>query len=553
MFKKQLIVLALGALGIVGCGEQASQSSIQPAAKKEAIVADTGRIKAHLSFLADDLMGGRDTGSPGHETAALYIATQMAQYGLEPAGDEGTYFQRITFRQSYLDQESPKLTLTKDGETVELDYPAQYITGASVTAEQSEMAGKMVFVGYGIIAPELNHDDYADLDVDGKVVVMLTGKPASFPTEEGAHFSSGREKAKHAAEHGAIGMITITTPMNEKSRPYQNRLNFLHVPSVAWLKADGEPANSEPSLKGGAYLGLEAAKILFEGAPTSLDDIYAQLEEDKSPKGFDLAYDIALSSKSEHKEITSPNVVALLEGSDPELKKEYVVYSAHSDHIGFAKTVKKDRINNGAMDNASGTSIMLETARLFSTQERPKRSILFVSVTAEEKGLLGSDYFAQNPTVPIESIVADVNLDMPLLTHEFLDLIAFGANHSDLKGSVSAATAKAGMELADDPWPHLNLFTRSDHYSFVKQGVPSVFLFPGLKSTDPNKAEGKAFNDFMANHYHKPSDELNAEFNWPAAKKFTEANFYIGNTIANQANRPTWNDDSFFGNTFGRK
>jgi Zn-dependent M28 family amino/carboxypeptidase len=382
---------------------------------------------------------------------------------------------------------------------------------------------------------------------------MITGKPASFPTEEGAHFSSGREKARHAAERGAVGVITITTPMNEKSRPYQNRLNFLHAPRVAWLKSDGQPANTQASLKNSAYFSKEAAAILFEGGERTLDEVYADLEEDKSPKGFDLAYEIDFSKASEHKEITSPNVVGLLEGSDPKLKNEYVLFSAHSDHIGFAKTVKKDRINNGAMDNASGTSIMLETARLFSSMEqKPKRSILFVAVTAEEKGLLGSDYYAQNPTVPIENIVANVNLDMPLLTHEFVDLIAFGANHSDLQDSVSLATQKADMELAEDPWPQLNLFTRSDHYSFVKQGVPAVFLFPGLKSKDPEKAEGKAFNDFMANHYHKPSDELNAEFNWVAAKKFTEVNFHIGNTIANQAQKPKWNEDSFFGNTFGK-
>ena len=206
----------------------------------------------------------------------------------------------------------------------------------------------------------------------------------------------------------------------------------------------------------------------------NLEQIYGMLEKDESPKGFDLPMAIQLESKSTHKAITSPNVAAILEGSDPSLKNEYVVYSAHSDHIGFAKTVKKDKINNGAMDNATGTSVLMETARLFSQlDERPKRSIVFVAVTGEEKGLLGSDYYAQNPTVPLGSIVANVNLDMPILTYEFADVIAFGADHSDMKTSVAKAAKKIGLELSPDPMPDQALFTRSDHYSFVKQGIPA--------------------------------------------------------------------------------
>jgi Zn-dependent M28 family amino/carboxypeptidase len=245
--------------------------------------------------------------------------------------------------------------------------------------------------------------------------------------------------------------------------------------------------------------------------------------------------------------------VGVLEGSDPELKNEYVVFSAHSDHIGFAKTVKKDNINNGAMDNASGTSVMLETARLFSEmEEKPKRSILFVSVTGEEKGLLGADYFARNPTVPVTSMVANVNLDMPILTYEFADVIAFGANHSDLQESVEKAAANANIELSPDPWPEQALFTRSDHYAFVKQGVPSVFMVPGLKSKDPNVDGSKVFGQFLSMHYHKPSDDINQPFNWNAAETFTKVNAQIGWTLANQKNKPKWNDGDFFGNTFSK-
>lgn len=513
---------------------------------------DTQRIKSHLFFLADDLLEGRDTGSRGHDIAALYIATEFAKYGLTPMGTDG-FMQPVRFRKSMLIQESPTFELRRGDETIALDYPKDYLAGPSLLSESSGVSGEMVFVGYGIIAPELDHNDYAGLDVDGKIVVTLAGKPGSFPSEEGAHFASGYQKQKYAAEHGAIGMITITTPKNEKVRPYQSRLSYIHTPRMAWLNDDNAPANTFQQIKDGAYLSEGAAQTLFEGAETSLDDIYAMLEEDGVPTGFALPGTVSMSKKSTHTQITSPNVVAKLEGSDPELKDEYVVYSAHSDHIGFAKTVKKDNINNGAMDNASGTAVMLETARLFSEMEhKPKRSILFVSVTGEEKGLLGADYFAHNPTVPVESMVANVNLDMPILTYEFADVIAFGANHSDMKASVEKATSNAGISLSPDPWPEQALFTRSDHYAFVKQGVPAVFLVPGLKSKDPEVDGAKVFGEFQSTHYHKPSDDIHQPFNWDAAETFTKVNAQIGWTLATQSERTQWNEGDFFGTTFGR-
>ncbi len=515
---------------------------------------EASRIRAHLKFLADDLLEGRDTGSRGHEIAANYIATEFEKYGLVPAGNNGTYFQLINFRQAHLDHSSVKLTLTKQGKTTELSYPKQFITGANPSQLNALTQGELVFVGYGIIAPELGHNDYQDIDVKGKVVVTLSGKPKSFPSEEGAHFGSTFEKKRHAAEHGAVGYITISTPTAEKVRPYISRLNYLHVPTVRWLDENLQPFGAFKELNNSAFLSPKAAEVLFTGAPMNLAQIYAMLEKDKSPKGFDLNTRIHLSSTSTHKTITSPNVAAILPGSDAKLKDQYVVYSAHSDHIGFAKTVKKDRINNGAMDNAIGTAVMLETARLFSElAEKPKRSILFVAVTAEEKGLLGSDYYARNPTVPKGSMVANVNLDMPILTYEFSDVIAFGANHSDMQSSVNLAAKHLGLTLSPDPWPEMALFTRSDHYSFVKQGIPAVFLVPGLTSVDPNVDGNKQFNHFLKTNYHRPSDDLEQNFNWKAATKFTHVNFNIGLTLANQIKPSQWNQGDFFGDTFSEK
>jgi Zn-dependent M28 family amino/carboxypeptidase len=517
------------------------------------VAADASRIKSHIRFLSDDLLEGRDTGARGHEIASLYIAAEFEKYGLTPAGDDGTYMQRVNFVQAYIDQSSIKLSLTGPQGDMTLSYPKQFLTFPNPLEETTQMAGKLVFVGYGIVAPELQHNDYQDMDVKGKVVVALSGKPKSFPSEEGAHFGSSREKRRHASENGAVGFTTISTPTGEKVRPYQNLLNYLHTPAVRWLDKDGNPSGVYPQVKGTAYFSKEAAELVFADAEQNLEQIYAMLEKDESPKGFDLPIEIQLESKSTHKAISSPNVVAILEGSDPSLKNEYVVYSAHSDHIGFAKTVKKDKINNGAMDNASGTSVLMETARLFSQlNELPKRSILFVAVTGEEKGLLGSDYYAQNPTVPAGSMVANVNLDMPILTYEFADVIAFGADHSDMKSSVAKAAEKIGLELSPDPMPDQALFTRSDHYSFVKQGIPAVFLVPGFKSADPEVDGSKQFSNFLKTNYHKPGDDFSQDFNWKAATKFAEVNYHIGMTLANQAQRSSWNKGDFFGDTFSK-
>lgn len=550
--KKIFLFLPLLCIGfLVACQHTSSTSKAVDAYASEA---DVKHVQAHLYFLADDLLEGRETGARGHEIASKYIESAFKQYGLEPAGENGSYFQRITLRQAFLDQSSPKLAITTSAGEKSYQYPQDFLTYPNAALPEPLVKGEMVFVGYGIVAPELNHDDYAGLDVKGKVVVSLAGKPVSFPSEEGAHFGSGSEKAKHAIANGAIGVVTISTPLSEKISSYQNSLNYLHVPSVRYLNQSGEPVDAYTQLGATAKLHVDVARTLFENAPMSLQDIYDALEKQQSPKGFALPASIEFSSKSEFKQITSPNVAGVLTGSDPKLKNQFIVYSAHSDHLGFAKTVKKNKINNGAMDNASGTAVLLETARMFSQLAvKPKRSIIFLAVTGEEKGLLGSKYFARNPTVPIENVVANVNLDMPILTYEFGDVIAFGANHSDMQLSVAAAANHVGIELSPDPWPHLALFTRSDHYSFVQQGVPSVFLVPGLTSADPNVDGSEKFNTFLATHYHKPTDDLNQTFNWNAAKKFTEVNFQIGLTLANQPRPSQWNQGDFFGNLFTRK
>jgi len=386
----------------------------------------------------------------------------------------------------------------------------------------------------------------------------LSGRPDDLPSEEGAHIGSGPEKSRHAAERGAVGIIAIHTPKREKVRSFVKSAKYAGTPRLTWLNKDNMPFGSRPEIKAGAYISHDKAGILFQGAERSLDDVFADDTNNTAIKGFALNAKVTLANKSSHEQITSPNVIASIEGSDPALKGEYVVFSAHLDHIGISKHHDGDEegadvINNGALDNASGVSILLETARLLSSMPTaPKRSVLFVVVTGEEKGLLGSSYFANNPTVPATQMVANVNLDMPLILYPFAEVIAFGSTHSSLGSIVETAAKKINIGLSPDPMPEQALFTRSDHYNFVKAGIPSVFLMTGFKSTDGNIDGGKIFGDFFANHYHQHSDQIDLPINYDAAAKFAEVNMMIGLEIANGEKRPSWNKDDFFGKTFAQ-
>ena len=543
---------------LTGCGQQNAKTEPTVSAQSEKVNAE--RIKAHVEFLADDTLKGRDTGSEGHQIAANYVKSNFKQLGLLPQGEHGTYEQVVTFRKAFLEDGSAKMSIENADGTVSLTFQDDFIMSGSSLENESMVQAETVFAGYGVIAPEFGYDDYHDLDVEGKIVVVLTGRPDDLPSEEGAHLGSGREKIRHAAERGAVGFITIHTPKREKVRSFETSAKYAGTPRLSWVGKDGQPFGKYPEIKGGAYVHHERAEALFTGSEKSLTDIFARDTANESIKGFALSAKVTMASKSRHEEITSPNVVATLEGSDPVLKDEYVVFSAHLDHIGVSEHgdnhdegEEKDTINNGALDNASGVSILLETARLLASMpEKPKRSVLFVVVTGEEKGLLGSSYFANNPTVPVMQMVANVNLDMPLILYPFADVIAFGSTHSTLGGIVESAANKIDISLSPDPMPEQALFTRSDHYSFVKAGIPSVFLMTGFKSKDPEIDGGKMFGDFLKNHYHQHSDQIDLPIRWDAAASFAEVNMMIGVEIANGENRPVWNEGDFFGKTFAQ-
>lgn len=550
MFKKSFVLLATAAFTLAAC----VSAPPKPAPRASASI-----IESHLTFLADDLLEGRDTGSRGHEIASRYIAQQLQAVGLQGGAADGSFYQRVPMRKAQLVPGSASLAFSHGGETLTLSYPQQFFTGPNLQHTELALQGEMVFVGYGLVSDTFGLNDYAKLDVKGKVVVMLAGLPAFLPSEERAYL--GSMKTEFAAERGAIGILTLHTPEQEKTRPYANSLLFLNTPAMGWLDDDGNIGRGFPQIKGGAYVHPDAAKSLFSQAEQSLESIFAEIAEDKIPTGFALAGTVQLSSKTQHQAIDSPNVLAVLPGSDPQLKHEYVVLTAHSDHIGLSNDLRTDdKVNNGAMDNAAGVAILLETARLFAALPKaPKRSILFAAVTGEEKGLLGADYFAKQPPVPVSQLVANVNLDMPVLLYPFADLIAFGANHSTLGDVVARAAAKEGIALSADPMPEQAIFTRSDHYRLVQQGVPAVFLMTGFTSKDPKQDGGKIWGSFFAKHYHKPSDDiasLTKEYGairYDAGAVFTDINFNIALDVANSPQKPLWRADSFFKQVFGRE
>lgn len=550
---KFVTLIAASAITLLGCSSlPLDDNPTQPPAAKAAA------IEGHMLFLASDALEGRDTGSRGHEIASLYIATQLQALGLEPAGDEGSYYQRVPLRSSRLVPGSASLTLhTKEGDN-SLAYPKAFFTGSDPVETASTITAPLVFVGYGLVSDEFGLNDYAGLDVDGKIVVMLTGLPEHIPSEEAAHL--GRERSRFAAEHGAVGVITLHTPKREAVRPYASSILYLNTPSMRWLDNDSQPGGVERQLRGGAYVHHEAAEALFVDTTVSLQQIFAQIDANEMPTGFPLTISATLSRESTHQQISSPNVVAVLPGTDPDLRHEYVVLTAHSDHIGVLQDVRSDnRVNNGAMDNAAGVAILLETARMFTElKQPPKRSILFLVVTGEEKGLLGADYFAHHPTRPIESLIANVNMDMPVLLYPFADLIAFGANHSSLGPVVERAAAREGIRLSPDPMPEQAIFTRSDHYTLVRKGIPAVFLMTGFESQDPAQDAAAIWGSFFSKHYHKPTDsiaDLTREYGairYDFGAIFTQINFNIALDLANDPERPYWLKQSYFHDVIGQ-
>ncbi len=506
------------------------------AGTEESITAES--MRGHVEFLASDALEGRETGTRGYTIAAEYVASRYRAIGLKTASDAG-WFQQVPFVANLIDEKASNLSINGQKFALRQDV----LMGPARKAGTEAVEGNVVFVGFGIYDPKNGHNDYKGLNVKGKIVAVLSGSPKGIASDIGAHY--GRSKAKMAEAQGAIGVITVRTLERERTRPWTRESEGPQHPTMNWAQADGSMFSEAPGIRFSASLGEKAVQALFANAAKPLKDILAEADKvGGRPKGFALKATAKAERITTSSSVSSPNVIGMIPGSDPKLAGEYVLLMAHLDHNGVDVTKDGDKIYNGAMDNATGTAALLEAARALASGPAPRRSVIFAAVTAEERGLLGSDYLARNP-VGAGQVVSVVNLDMPVLLYDFQDVIAFGAEHSTMGPSVSKAADKMGLALSPDPLPSEGLFTRSDHYSFVKQGVPSVFLMTGFK----NGGE-KQFQDFLKTHYHKVSDDLTLPLDWNAAAKFARVNTMIATEIANADEAPKWYANSFFGKIF---
>lgn len=493
---------------------------------------------AHVETLANDGMEGRDTGSPGHKRAAEYVASRFRQAGLEPAGVDG-YIQQVDFKTRRIVESASGLSLVRDGRT----QPLVLGQDANISMRidpAPRVEAPLVFAGYGLNIPERGINDLQGLNLAGAVVVYIAATPKSLPGPLQAHFGSVAERWKMYQAAGAIGVIAIANPKTMEVAWERSTLARLQ-PSMSLADASlDEGAGQQLAVT----MNPAHADKLFAGSGHTFAELLALVDADKPLPAFPLPVRIKATTSVERSRVTSQNVAGILRGSDPTRRNQYVVLSAHLDHVGIGEPINGDRIYNGAMDNASGIAAILEVAaRLRHSGARPARSILFLAVTGEEKGELGSRYFAAHPTVPAGSIVADVNTDMFLPLFPLKILMVLGLDESDLAKDVRATAQELNLDVQTDPEPQRNRFVRSDQYSFIRTGIPSLAMKVGYEEKSPEAAIAARWT---ADRYHAPSDDLSQPVDLSAADKYVDMLGNLALRIANRSDKPKWNDSSFF-------
>jgi Zn-dependent M28 family amino/carboxypeptidase len=494
---------------------------------------------AHVKFLADDRLEGRETGSEGLRKAESYVVDEFTKAKLQPAGNNG-FYQPVQFvsRQIAENDSSAALVVSGKAQPLTLGDDAYFSTRADVSSE--EITAPLVFAGYGLQVPEKNYDDLSGLDLQGKIVVYLAGSPSDIPTALASHYQTVSERWKSLRHAGAIGTINIPNPASMDIPWSRMSLNRAH-PSMDL--ADPE-FNETQGLKMAMTFNPEQAEKLFAASGHTFREIAALGKDRKTLPHFPLAVSLKARATVKTTSIESANIIGKLPGNDAALKNEYLVISAHVDHIGIGEPINGDRIYNGAMDNASGVAVLLDLAARFNAHaEQLRRSILFVVVTAEEKGLLGSKYFAAHPTVPPKSMIADLNIDMFLPIAPLKVLRVPGLAESDLGDHAREAAQLFGVRVQPDPEPLRNVFIRSDQYNFIRHGVPALKLDIGF---DPGSPEQKLFKDWLTNRYHAPSDDLDQPVDLAAAGLYEDVVRQLLISVANADSRPAWKPDSFF-------
>jgi Zn-dependent M28 family amino/carboxypeptidase len=499
---------------------------------------DGQRWWTHVKYLADDDMQGRDTGSPGYMDAARYVAAEFERAGLTGAGTEA-YFQPVKFHSRKILDEGSSVAIERNGTRETLKIGDDVILSARVDTA-SEVDAEMVFVGYGLTIPEANYDDFANLDVKGKVVVYLAGAPPKVPGPLAAHYQSTGERTANLHKLGAIGTVNIANPAH-MDLPWSRIATSRFIPSM--VLAD-EALDDARGLSLAMPVNPESADKILAGSGHTFKEIVDAANSGQPLPHFAIPGTLHVKANVEKREATSPNVVAKFTGSDASLKDEYVVLSAHLDHLGVAAPINGDAIYNGAMDNASGVAAMLDIAgSLREKNIRTKRSLLFVAVCGEEKGLLGSHYFAVHPTVDAKHIVADINTDMFLPLFPLKLLTVYGLDESTLGDDVTAVAKSLGVRVQGDPEPLRNVFIRSDQYSFIRRGVPALAMKVGY---EPGSPEENIAKTWLKERYHAPSDDINQPVDKAAAGRFDRLVASLVIRVANERQRPEWRSSSFF-------
>jgi Zn-dependent M28 family amino/carboxypeptidase len=539
--------LSIFALTVLAAGQTAAppaRSSAPPARPSSAAFAametiSPDRIRAHVRFLSHDLLEGRGTGQRGGDVAAEYIATQFALDGLKPAGDHGTYMQKVPMVGITPGAETTFALVPTSGEAIPLKMLDEYVAYDQTQQPQSDLDAPVVFVGYGIHAPEYNWDDYKDVDLKGKVVLMLVNEPPSdnprfFKGKALTYYGRWTYKYEEAARRGAVGVLLIhQTEM--ASYPWEVVRNS-NSGEKAYLKLDGSP-----KLKAAAWIHYSVANRL--AAASGLD--ITRLMNDAQSRDFKpipLSVKLRAHIVSKIRPFESNNVLAMLPGSDGRLKEEAVMYTAHYDHLGIRPDMPGDNIYNGADDNATGCGVLLELARAFSqASQKPRRSILFASVTAEEQGLLGSEYLGKHPPIPAGRIALDLNYDdiPPLGSPEEVEVS--GAERTTFYPTVTATAKDFRLAIRPDAHPEAGHYYRSDHFSLARVGIPSFSVNEGVKYRGHDEAWGLAQDeDFTKNHYHQPSDEYHAEMDFTGDGTMARFGFMLGWQAAMQARVVGW-------------
>jgi Zn-dependent M28 family amino/carboxypeptidase len=514
-----------------------------PAAAQNAAHFDGQTWWNHIKVLADDKLEGRDTGSRGERAAQAYAVEQLQSAGAEPAGIDG-FYQPVKFVSRQIVEKDCSLTLIRKDKEKDKREPLRLGEDAIISTRvmpAPEVQAPLVFVGYGLKVPEKNYDDFAGVDIRGKIVVIFSGSPSEIPGALASHYQTAAERWKVLHAAGALGIVFLINPASMDIPWSRMALNRAH-PS---MDLDYPEFDETAGEKLATYVNPASAEKLFAGSGHTFEEI-ATLGKDRRPlPHFPLAASLDAKTKVEVTKIESANLVAKLTGSDPALKDEYVVLSAHLDHIGIGEPINGDRIYNGAMDNGSGSALVLDMAASFKKNpEKLRRSILLLLVTGEEKGLLGSKYFAAHPTVAPKSIAADVNVDMflPIVPLKFLTVL--GLDDSDLGDRAREIAQLRGVKVQPDPEPLRNLFIRSDQYNFIRHGVPSVIMSVAPEPDSPEQR--KIFKDWLTQRYHAPSDDVNQPVDLAAAAKYEEIVRALLINIANDGHRPEWKPDSFF-------